>query len=69
MMEENIKIANELAKEILHFEKWYIHYKILYLKLRFLCCSGETKEIKRNRDYYKEKLKERIKLQCENALV
>ena len=42
-------------------------YKSLYLKVRFLCCSGETKTIKRNRDYYKEKLKETIKLQCENV--
>ena len=66
-MEEKIKIANEIAKEIRHFEELYIHYKRLYLKVRFLCCSGETATIKRNRDYYKEKLKETIKLQCENV--
>ena len=64
MMEEKIKIANEIAKEIRHFEELYIHYKRLYLKVRFLCCSGETKRIKRNRDYYKEKYEETIKLQC-----
>ena len=76
MMEEKIKIAEEIAKEIRHFEELYIHYKRLYLKVRFLCCSGETKRIKRNRDYYKEKLQETIKvfdlraktkLQCENV--
>ena len=49
-MEEKIKIANETAKEIRHFEELYIHYKRLYLKVRFLCCSGETKRIKRNRE-------------------
>ena len=67
MMEEKIKIAEEIAKEIRHFEELYIHYKRLYLKVRFLCCSGETKRIKRNRDYYNEKLKETIKLQFENV--
>ena len=66
-MEGKIKIANEIAKEIRHFEELYIHYKRLYLKVRFLCCSGETKRITRNRGYYKEKLKETIKLQCENV--
>ena len=67
MMEEKIKIANEIAKEIRHFEELYIHYKRLYLKVRFLCCSGETKRIKRNQDYYREKYEETIKLQCENV--
>ena len=28
-MEEKIKIANEIAKEIRHFEELYIHYKRL----------------------------------------
>ena len=67
MMEEKIKIANEIAQEIRRLEELYIHYKRLYLKVRFLCCSGETKRIKRNRDYYKDKLQETIKLQCENV--
>ena len=67
MMEEKIKIAEEIAEEIRHFERLYQHYKRLYLRVRFLCCSGETKRIKRNRDYYKEKLQETIKLQCENV--
>ena len=67
MMEEKIKIANEIAQEIRRLEELYIHYKRLYLKVRFLCCSGETKRIKRNRDYYKEKLQETIKLQYENV--
>ena len=67
MMEEKIKIAEEIAKEIRRLEEMYIHYKRLYLRVRFLCCSGETKRIKRNRDYYKQKLKETIKLQCENV--
>ena len=67
MMEGKIKIANEIAQEIRRLEELYIHYKRLYLRVRFLCCSGETKRIKRNRDYYKEKLQETIKLQCENV--
>ena len=66
-MEEKIKIANEIAKEIRHFEELYIHYKRLYLKVRFLCCSGESERIRQYRDYYKEKLKETIKWQCENV--
>ena len=67
MEEKEFKIDLEIAEEIRHFEELYIHYKRLYLKVRFLCCSGETKRIKRNRDYYKEKLQETIKLQCENV--
>ena len=66
-MEKEFKIDLEIGEEIRRLEEMYIHYKRLYLKVRFLCCSGETKRIKRNRDYYKEKLKETIKLQCENV--
>ena len=67
MEEKEFKIDLEIAEEIRRLEEMYIHYKRLYLKVRLLCCSGETKRIKRNRDYYKEKLKETIKLQCENV--
>ena len=67
MEEKEFKIDLEIAEEIRRLEEMYIHYKRLYLKVRFLFCSEETKRIKRNRDYYKEKLKETIKLQCENV--
>ena len=38
MMEEKIKIANEIAQEIRRLEELYIHYKVLYRRVRFLCC-------------------------------
>ena len=67
MMEEKIKIAEEIAKEIQHFERLYIHYKRLYRRVRFLCCSEQKETVKHNRDHYKEKYEEMIKVQCENV--
>ena len=66
-MEEKIKIDLEIAQEIRRLEELYIHYKVLYRRVRFLCCSGERERVKHDRDYYKEKYEEMIKVQCENV--
>ena len=66
-MEEKIKIANEIAQEIRRLEELYIHYKVLYRRVRFLCCSEQKETVKHNRDHYKVKLKEMVKLQCERV--
>ena len=66
-MEGEFKIDLEIAQEIKRLEELYRHYKGLYRRVRFLCCSEGRETVKRNRDHYKEKLKETIKLQCENV--
>ena len=63
MMEEKIKIDLEIAEEIRRLEELYQHYKKLYFRLWFFCCSKDKAENKYQKDYYKEKLKETIKLQ------
>ena len=67
MMEEKIKIDLEIAQEIRRLEELYIHYKVLYRRVRFLCCSEQKETVKHNRDHYKEKYEEMIKVQCENV--
>ena len=66
-MEGEIKIAREIGDEIRRLEELYIHYKLLYRRVRFLCCSEQKETVKHNRDHYKEKLKKMIKVQCENV--
>ena len=51
---ENIEI--DPIKEMKHLEAMYMHYKILYRKFMFLCCSEERKVAKAKRDEYKEKI-------------
>ena len=67
MMEEKIKIDLEIAQEIRRLKELYIHYKKLYRRVRFLCCSEQKETVKHNRDHYKEKYEEMIKVQCENV--
>ena len=64
---DEIKIAIEIGDEIRRLEELYKHYKKLYRRVRFLCCSEQRETAKHNRDVYKEKIKEMIKLQCENV--
>ena len=66
-MEKEFKIDGEIAQEIRRLEELYKHYKGLYHRVRFLCCSDQRETVKHHRDYYKEKWKEKIKLQCENV--
>ena len=42
-----------LVKEIERLESMYLHYKRLYHRVRFLCCSSETKRLKERKKYLK----------------
>ena len=66
-MEGEFKIDLEIAQEIRRLEELYRHYKGLYRRVRFLCCSEQRETVKHNRDHYKEKLKKMTKLQCERV--
>ena len=67
MEKSEVVISLEIAQEIRRLEELYKHYKELYRRVRFLCCSDQRETVKHHRDHYKEKLKEMIKLQCENV--
>ena len=62
---ENIEI--DPVKEMQHLEAMYKHYKILYRKVMFLCCSEERKLAKEKRDEYKAKIDKVIELRCKNV--
>ena len=62
---DNIEIDPE--KEMQHLKAMYIHYKILYRKFMFLCCSEERKVVKAKRDEYKEKIQRVIEERCKNV--
>ena len=66
-MEGEFKIDLEIAQEIRRLEELYQHYKKLYRRVRFLCCSEQKETVKHNKDHYKEKLKRMVKLQCERV--
>ena len=40
----------DVEKEIRRIEAMYKHYKLLYRKIAFLCCSGETKRVRNLRN-------------------
>ena len=46
-----------IEKEIRRIEAMYKHYKLLYRKIAFLCCSGETKRVRNLRNSLKRDLK------------
>ena len=62
---ENIEI--DPVKEMQHLESMYKHYKILYRKFMFLCCSEERKVVKEKRDEYKQKIQRVIDERCKNV--
>ena len=62
-MEKEFKIAQEVRR----LEEMYQHYKELYRRVRFLCCSNQTETAKHNKDEYKKKLKGIRKPQGSNA--
>ena len=62
-MEKEFKIDLEIAQEIRRLEEMYQHYKKLYLRLWFFCCSKDKAENKYHKDFYGKKLKEMKKLQ------
>jgi len=45
-----------LVKEIERLESMYNHYRTLYRRVRFLCCSSETKRLKGRKKYFKSHL-------------
>ena len=49
---EEIEIDNEIRR----IEALYKHYKLLYRKLAFLCCSGEAKRVRNLRNSLKRDL-------------
>ena len=55
------------VKEMQHLQTMYKHYKTLYRKFLFLCCSEERKVVKAKRDEYKQKIQRVIELRCENV--
>ena len=62
---ENIEI--DPVREMQHLEAMYNHYKILYRKFLFLCCSEERKIVKKKRDEYKQKIQRVIEERCKNV--
>ena len=52
-----------IEKEIQRIEAMYKHYKLLYRKIAFLCCSGETKRVRNLRNSLKRDLKKMRSLQ------
>ena len=46
----------DIEKEIRRIEAMYKHYKLLYRKIAFLCCSGETKRVRNLRNSLKKDL-------------
>ena len=62
-MEKEFKIDREIGDEIRHLEEMYKHYKKLYHRVQFLCCSNQKETAKHNKDYYKKKLKGMRKFQ------
>ena len=53
---ENIEI--DPVKEMQHLQAMYWHYKKLYRKFMFLCCSEERKVSKRRETSTKRKYRE-----------
>ena len=62
---ENIEI--DPVREMQHLQAMYLHYKKLYRKFLFLCCSEERKVVKAKRDEYKEKIQRVIEERCKNV--
>ena len=62
-MEKEFKIGREIEDEIRRLEEMYKHYKKLYHRVRFLCCSNQKETAQHNKDYYKKKLKGMSKFQ------
>ena len=53
----------DVEKEIRRIEAMYKHYKLLYRKIAFLCCSGETKRVRSLRNSLKKDFKKMRSLQ------
>ena len=58
----------DVEKEIRRIEAMYKHYKLLYGKIAFLCCSGETKRVRNLRNSLKKDLKKMRSLQSNSLM-
>ena len=56
----------DIDEEIRRIEAMYKHYKLLYRKIAFLCCSGETKRVRNLRNSLKRDFKKMRSLQSNN---
>ena len=54
-MQSEIEISLEIAQEVRRLEEMYKHYKKLYRRVRFLCCTDEKAVAKYHKDQYKKK--------------
>ena len=58
----------DVEKEIRRIEAMYKHYKLLYRKVAFLCCSGETKRVRNLRNSLKKDFKKMRSLQSNSLM-
>ena len=58
----------DIEKEIRRIEAMYKHYKLLYRKIAFLCCSGETKRVRNLRNSLKKDFKKMRSLQSNSLM-
>ena len=49
-MQREIEISLEIAQEVRRLEDMYKHYKKLYRRVRFLCCTNEKAVAKYHKD-------------------
>ena len=56
-MKQIIMEQIDIDEEIQRIEAMYKHYKLLYRKIAFLCCSGETKRVRNLRNSLKKDFK------------
>jgi len=57
----------DINAEIKRLESMYNHYRRLYHRVRFLCCSSESKRLKERKKYFKSHLQvaKRTKEHCD----
>jgi len=48
----------DLVNEIERLESMYLHYKKVYRRVRFLCCSEQARLAKERKKYFKSHLEE-----------
>ena len=61
------EIEIDPVREMQHLQAMYLHYKILYRKFMFLCCSDQRKIAKAKRDEYKQQIQRVIDERCKNV--
>ena len=59
-MEKEFKIHGEIAQEIRRLEELYKHYKKLYHRVRFLCCSNQKETVKHKKRSLQKEIKRNV---------